>query len=376
MAEAQNTGNEARDMRPTRLRDALRRARIEAADRTGVVVELRDAEVARLEILNEALDPLFAEVPEQVDLFDRGVSQGETPRLWIDVVAHVVLGRDKRIYRFVQDTRFGRIVIAESHDVPVIVDAVTGYVARRMIEREHAMVATPVAAEPAVEKKPRRRGFRTFVLGFVLGAIALFAGAWLYGKWRTLRRAEFIRTFRWPRGLLERLEKHDAGGERKDSELVSRGLRQFFLAYLMSGKRHVSMPSQVADDLWHEFILYTRDYDAFCRRAFGGFLHHTPAVVLGEHRQSNEGLRRVWWFCCKYENIDPVRPTRLPLLFALDSKLNIANGFVYRPDCEELRKNGSGAAYCGGDFADASIDGSSAGLGDAGSDGSGHGGGH
>lgn len=181
MAEAQNTGNEARDMRPTRLRDALRRARIEAADRTGVVVELRDAEVARLEILNEALDPLFGQVPEQVDLFDRGVSQGETPRLWIDVVAHVVMGRDKRIYRFVQDTRFGRIVIAESHEVPVIVDAVTGYVARRMIEREHAMVATPVTAEPAVEKKPRRRGFGTFVLGFVLGAVALF-GLALYAS--------------------------------------------------------------------------------------------------------------------------------------------------------------------------------------------------
>ena len=180
MAEAQNTGNEARDMRPTRLRDALRQARIEAADRTGVVVELRDAEVARLEILNEALDPLFAEVPERIDLFDRGVSQGETPRLWIDVVAHVMMGRDKRIYRFVQDTRFGRIVIAESHDVPVIVDAVTGYVARRMIEREHAMMVTP-AAEPAVEKKPRRRGFGAFVLGFVLGAVALF-GLALYAS--------------------------------------------------------------------------------------------------------------------------------------------------------------------------------------------------
>ena len=180
MSNAQNTGNEARDMRPTRLRDALRQARIEAADRTGVVVELRDAEVARLEILNEALDPLFAEVPEQIDLFDRGVSQGETPRLWIDMVAHVVMGRDKRIYRLVQDTRFGRIVIAESHDVPVIVDAVTGYVARRMIEREHAMMVTK-AAEPAVEKKPRRRGLGMFVLGFLLGAVALF-GLALYAS--------------------------------------------------------------------------------------------------------------------------------------------------------------------------------------------------
>ena len=107
--------------------------------------------MARLEILNEALDPLFAQVPEKVDLFDRGVSQGETPRLWIDVVAHILMGRDKRIYRFVQDTRFGRIVLAESHDVPVIVDAVTDYVARRMIEREHAMVATPMV-EPVVEE--------------------------------------------------------------------------------------------------------------------------------------------------------------------------------------------------------------------------------
>ena len=178
MSNAQNTGSEARDMRPTRLRDALRQARIEAADRTGVVVELRDAEVARLEILNEALDPLFAQVPEQVDMFDRGVSQGETPRLWIDVVAHILMGRDKRIYRFVQDTRFGRIVLSESHDVPVIVAAVTDYVARRMIEREHAMVATPAPAEPVVEEPPKRRGgLGMFVFGFLLGAAALFGVA-------------------------------------------------------------------------------------------------------------------------------------------------------------------------------------------------------
>ena len=86
----------ANDAQPKRLRDALRQARIEAADRTGVVVDLRDAEVARLEILNEALDPLFNEIPHDIELFDRGISQGDTPRLWIDMIAHVVMGRDKR----------------------------------------------------------------------------------------------------------------------------------------------------------------------------------------------------------------------------------------------------------------------------------------
>ena len=184
MSEAHDSGNAATDPRPIRLRDALRQARIEAADRTGVVVDLRDAEVARLEILSDALDPLFAQIPDSVDLFDRGLSQGETPRLWIDVVAHVVMGRDKRIYRFVQDTRFGRIVLAESHDVPVVVDAVTDYVARRMIEREHAMVATPIV-EPVVPAKPRRGGFWIFVLGFIVGAAALF-GVALFAALRSL----------------------------------------------------------------------------------------------------------------------------------------------------------------------------------------------
>ena len=184
MSEA-NTGSNAAasQARPIRLRDALRQARIEAADRTGVVVDLRDAEVARLEILNEALDPLFAQIPDSVDLFDRGISQGDTPRLWIDVVAHIMMGRDKRIYRFVQDTRFGRIVIAESHDVAAIVDAVTDYVARRMIEREHALVATPA---PATIEKPRRRsGFWIFALGFVVGVAALF-GLALFATLRNL----------------------------------------------------------------------------------------------------------------------------------------------------------------------------------------------
>jgi hypothetical protein len=185
MSDAQNPGSDAvSNARPIRLRDALRQARIEAADRTGVVVDLRDAEVARLEILNEALDPLFAQIPEQVDLFDRGISQGDTPRLWVDVVAHVVMGRDKRIYRFVQDTRFGRIVIAESHDVAALVDAITDYIARRMIEREHALVATPAPA-PIVIEKPRRSGFWTFALGFVVGAIALF-GLALFATLRNL----------------------------------------------------------------------------------------------------------------------------------------------------------------------------------------------
>lgn len=171
---------------PTALQQAVRQARIETAERTSVVVELRDAELARLEILNEALDPLFADIPPEVDLFDRGISRGELPRLWIDVVAHVVMGRDKREYRFVQDTRYGRKVLAESPDVSKIVDAVTHYVANRLVERARAL--SEDSATQAVElrkdmrfvvQRRRWRWLRAFLVGLLIGCAALFAALWI-----------------------------------------------------------------------------------------------------------------------------------------------------------------------------------------------------
>ena len=139
-----------------------------------MVVDLRDAELARLELLNEALDPLFNEIPPDVDLFDRGISRGDTPRLWIDVIAHVVMGRDKRHYRFVQDTRYGRKVLAESPDIAEMVEAITHYVARRLIERERALARTRTRCMRGCSRAlrgspapPRWRMVRAFLFGLI-----------------------------------------------------------------------------------------------------------------------------------------------------------------------------------------------------------------
>ena len=220
----------------------------------------------------------------------------------------------------------------------------------------------------------RHRAVLLLAAFLVAGAATLF----LVLKLRDYKRAEYIRTYNFPRGLFDKFAAQRPEVERRDMSLVARALRQYFLAYLSGGRKFVSMPSQVVDDLWHEFILYTREYQQFCRQAFGGFLHHTPAVVLTQaQRDNNAGLRRVWWQACKEENINPRQPARLPLLFALDAKLGIAGGFVYMADCAALRAGGRGDIYCGGDFSVSSFDGSTAGFGDSG-DGGSHGthGGH
>jgi len=209
------------------------------------------------------------------------------------------------------------------------------------------------------------------VIGFaILAVIIAFAGAVIWRTQMHYRRVEFIRTYSFPPGLFNKLAERRPGLARRDMALVSRGLRHFFLAYLNSGKEFVSMPSQVADDLWHEFILYTKHYDEFCRKAFGGFFHHSPAAVLSaQSKAGNAGLRRVWWHCCREENIDAVRPGRLPLLFALDAKLKIGDGFVYTPECAALKADGRSDVYCAGDFSSSSFDGGTSGFGEGAAEG-------
>ncbi len=172
------------------LKDAMRQARIESAERTGVVVELRDAELARLELLNEALDPLFAQIPDGIELFDRGISKGDTPRLWLDAVAHVAMGRDKRVYRLLQDGRYGRKILAETSEIPEMVSAITHYVATRLIERERAVSDTPIPLPTKklrtlrdVRSHMRWRLLRMFIFGLIIGSLALFAALWIVA-WR------------------------------------------------------------------------------------------------------------------------------------------------------------------------------------------------
>lgn len=209
-----------------------------------------------------------------------------------------------------------------------------------------------------------------FLLFVVASIIVLVILLRIRAKWQSARREAYIRSYMFPPGLLEKLGKLRPELALKDRQLVARALRQYFLAHLKSGRKFVSMPSQVVDELWHEFILYTRHYADFCEQALGRFMHHTPAVVLGADKQNNAGLRRVWWYCCLEENINPRAATRLPLLFALDEKLNIANGFRYAADCSGVKRSdgssSSGTVYCGGDMSSSSFDGSTDGFGDSG----------
>ncbi len=166
------------------LRDALRRARTASAEKSGVLVELRTAELARLDLLKDELQPLFEQVPQDVDLFDAAIMPGEPARLFVDVLGFVEMGRDKRTYQFFHDTRYGRQLIAETEDVGKIVQAITDYVAHRIVEREKALISDTVnlkpqidLSAPAVEAPQKKKGspLVLLIVAVIVGLLTFWA---------------------------------------------------------------------------------------------------------------------------------------------------------------------------------------------------------
>src|SRR6476646_9350559 len=128
---------------------SLRQARVENAERADAIAEMRELEIVRLKALESALEAVIDQAPQGVDLFDMALTQSEHPRLFLDMLAFVDMAPDKRTYRFFQDTRHGRVLMAESQSVDTLVAAVAEYVARRLVERERALtVDSRMAEEP------------------------------------------------------------------------------------------------------------------------------------------------------------------------------------------------------------------------------------
>jgi hypothetical protein len=87
--------------------------------------------------------------------------------------------------------------------------------------------------------------------------------------------------------MIERLKrKHDLSHE-EAKQLFEDTLLFLFLCTVT--KKPVS-PSPMIDIGWHEFLMYTRDYQEFCRVHFGKFIHHTPTPTLGVQPMEKEVL--------------------------------------------------------------------------------------
>ncbi len=181
-------------------------------------------------------------------------------------------------------------------------------------------------------------------------AFVLLLGGLAYLFYRNRKAAQlaYIEGYRFNSAIGKKVLARYPHLTNEQIELVLQGLKDYFYICNRAKRRMVAMPSQVVDVAWHEFILFTRPYQAFCQKALGRFLHHTPTEAMKTPTIAQDGIKRAWRLACAKEGIDPSAPGQLPLLFALDTRLDIEDGFKYSPNCRDKSSPAYAGGYCAG----------------------------
>lgn len=174
---------------------------------------------------------------------------------------------------------------------------------------------------------------------------------------------EFIDNYTFPQGIMQNIKTKY--GHLSDTEIdeVLELLKEYFhmcsiatigAAGSASIKKEkeilcVGMPSKIVDEAWHEFILFTKDYAEFCKKALGKFLHHTPSSAMSDGTSLETAIQNAWRIACHRSELNPVDTSDLPAIFGIDKKLGVKDGFSYEPSVlVQKQKNNNARGSCGG----------------------------
>lgn len=73
-----------------------------------------------------------------------------------------------------------------------------------------------------------------------------------------------------------------------EAQALFKDILQFlYVCGTHQSKRNPFYPPRLIDEAWHTFLLFTREYDAFCRFHFGVFIHHSPVTPSNRARHKD-----------------------------------------------------------------------------------------
>lgn len=83
------------------------------------------------------------------------------------------------------------------------------------------------------------------------------------------------------------LEKGALSSKKEYQEAFTEFKKYAALSQIAEGPLGMSSPK--VDEVWHQFILFTRQYADFCENVLGGFLHHSPHTSQTSNYKKREG---------------------------------------------------------------------------------------
>lgn len=88
-----------------------------------------------------------------------------------------------------------------------------------------------------------------------------------------------------PSGVIERIKPKEPFNKMMDAQIkeVVNEFKKFMAIVVINQKtgKKVEMVSELVDEVWHTFILFTSEYKKFCDTLVGEYIHHEPNVDSG-----------------------------------------------------------------------------------------------
>ena len=124
--------------------------------------------------------------------------------------------------------------------------------------------------------------FVLVIVGSTGTVFLILKGLNAYLDRREEKRHEWLKNYVFPESCYLEIQQRYPHLTAEQVEIAFEQLRLYFevcLVYLSPDSSElVAMPSKLVDRCWHAFICETREYQAFCKAVFGGFLDHESRV--------------------------------------------------------------------------------------------------
>jgi hypothetical protein len=99
---------------------------------------------------------------------------------------------------------------------------------------------------------------------------------------KTIESLSDLEKYEIPSGVIERIRSKEPFNKMTDAQIeeIVNEFKKFMAIVIINHKtgRRVEMVSELVDEVWHTFILFTNEYRNFCNTIFGEYVHHEPNV--------------------------------------------------------------------------------------------------
>lgn len=115
--------------------------------------------------------------------------------------------------------------------------------------------------------------------------------------------------------IIERC-KEDYKYTNEDMAIIEKEFKKFMILSIISETNSESMFSQDVDNLWHTFLLFTKEYADFCKKHAGRFIHHVPQPHMSRTPEKAEIIAQ--YFVSFAQNYEKVFGEEIHHLWLLD----------------------------------------------------------